>query len=168
MRSGANGTDGSELLCPSGQPELPGARAFGIVDHSAEAPTTAFLEDTVPVTPELLAMAAPLPPVQVFRFSAPCQKQRCSHWDGACTLADRIVKILPVATVALPPCRIRIDCRWFAEQGREACRRCPQVVTEAARPSELLSRAAKPPRPPAADREPEVGGPSVRPLPRGG
>lgn len=138
----------SDLQCPSAQPDMAGAIAFGLIDHGADSPVTAFLEATVPVTAELLEMTAPLPPTQVFRFAAPCQKQRCSHWEGACTLADRIVKLLPAASLALPPCRIRTNCRWFAEQGRPACQRCPQVITETARPSELMARAAQPPAPP--------------------
>jgi hypothetical protein len=122
-----------------------GARAFALIDHDGESPTTAYLEDTVPITPELLALSAPLLPAQVFRFSAPCLKQQCSHWAGACTLVDRIVKLLPVASLVLPPCQIRTSCRWFAQRGREACQRCPQVVTQDTHPSELMALAATPP-----------------------
>lgn len=154
----------SDLQCPSAQPDMAGAVAFGLIDHSADSPSTAFLEATVPVTPELLEMAAPLPPAQVFRFSAPCQKQRCSHWEGACTLADRIVKLLPTASLALPPCRIRTSCRWFAEQGRAACQRCPQVITETARPSELMARAAQPPVPPGKKHDEPASAVSEAPI----
>lgn len=135
----------TNLQCPSAQPDMDGARAFGLIDHTGDAPTTAFLAATVPVSPELLEMADPMPPAQVFRFAAPCQQGRCSHWQGACSLVERIVQLLPVASTTLPPCRIRADCRWYAEQGRPACLRCPQVVTEATRPSEVMERAAQPP-----------------------
>jgi hypothetical protein len=145
MHSPANSPNRTDLQCPSALPEMPDAMAFGIVDYSAESPTTAYLEERVPITPELLEMAAPLLPAQVFRFSAPCQKEACSHWDGACTLVDRIVKLLPVTSLALPPCQIRVDCRWYAEHGREACRRCSQVVTQCTRPTELLALASRPP-----------------------
>lgn len=149
MRSRAKLSIQSDLQCPSAQPDMSGALAFGVIDHSGETPTTAFLEATVPVTPELLEMAAPLLPAQVFRFAAPCQKGRCSHWDDACTLGDRIVKLLPVASMTLPPCQIRTACRWYAEQGRDACRRCPQVITQYARATELMTLAATPPQPPS-------------------
>jgi hypothetical protein len=135
-----------DLHCPSAQPDMTGARAFGLIDHTGDAPTTAFLAATVPVTPDLLEMAEPLPPTQVFRFSAPCQQGKCSHWQGACSLVDRIVQLLPAASLTLPPCRIRADCRWYAEQGRPACQRCPQVITEIAKPTELMAQAAAPPK----------------------
>jgi len=147
--------DHPDLHCPSAQPDLPGAVAFGLIEHGGEAPTTAYFEEPVPVTSELLDMAAPLRPTEVFRFSAPCQQQRCSHWEGACTLVDRIVNLLPVSSLTLPPCQIRADCRWFAEQGRDACRRCPQIITQNTRASELMVQAAEPPsRAPGAGKAP--------------
>lgn len=145
MRAMASAPAEDARCCPSAQPNMDGAVAFGLVDHTGDEPTTAFLEQPVPVTPELLALAAPLQPTEVFRFSAACQQQRCSHWDGACTLVDRIVKLLPVSSLTLPPCRIRADCRWFAQHGREACRRCPQVVTQNGQPSDSMTEAARPP-----------------------
>lgn len=143
--------DGGELYCPSAQPDMPGAVAFGLIDHSEATPTTAFFEEPVPVTEELLEMARPLRPTQVFRFSATCQQSKCSHWNGDCSLVDRIVQLLPVASLTIPPCQVRADCRWFAQHGREACRRCPQVVTQNSRPDELMALAAEPPAAPVDD-----------------
>ena len=40
------------------------------------------LDDLDKITDELLAMTAPVPPTQVFRFTAPCQEGACSHFDG--------------------------------------------------------------------------------------
>lgn len=151
MCSRTRSSDNPELLCPSAQPGLVGAVAFGLIDHHAEPPTTGFFEHTVPVTPELLEMAAPLLPTQVFRFSAPCQQQQCSHWQCECTLIDRIVKLVPVSSLTLPPCPIRAGCRWFAQQGRDACQRCPQVVTQDTRPTEAMAVAAQPPAAPRND-----------------
>lgn len=79
------------------------------------------------------------------RRAAPCQEGKCSHWsDSACQLVERIVDLLPVATLKLPPCLIRADCRWFAQTGRRACERCPHVVTQDEHPSDELRRAAEP------------------------
>jgi hypothetical protein len=29
----------------------------------------------------------------------------------------------------VPACNIRRDCRWFRQEGRAACQRCPQIAT---------------------------------------
>jgi hypothetical protein len=136
------------LQCPSSQPEVAGAVAFGLVDHADGVPLVGFLEKVVPVTPELLELAKPLRPTEVFRFAAPCEGEKCSHWGGTeCTLVNRIVQILPVVS-SMPPCRVRSECRWFSQRGRDACARCPQVVTQNEHPSDGMLRAATPPDPP--------------------
>ena len=43
---------------------------------------------------------------------------------------------------ALPSCSIRNTCRWFADQERAACVRCPQVVTLIPMGGDRLSRVA--------------------------
>ena len=80
---------------------------------------------------------------EVFRFAAHCEENKCRHFDGShCQLATRIVQILPAVTDGLPPCLIRAECRWFQQEGKAACMRCPQVVTESYEPDEDFKRAA--------------------------
>lgn len=134
-----------ELLCPSAQPGSAGAVALGVVDHAGDAPEVAHLDEPVPVSAALLEMAAPLRPTEVFRFAARCEQSACRHWSGsACRLAERIVERLPPVSDALPPCRVRAGCRWFAEQGRAACLRCPQAVTQNEAPTAAMREAATP------------------------
>ena len=136
---------GSPLLCPSAQPDTAAAVVLGVVDHEASPPEVQYLDSPMPVTPELLALAGPVRPTEVFRFAASCQQGACSHWSGHdCSLVTRIVKLVPAASLALPPCRIRTDCRWFHQLGREACRRCPSVVTQNQEPSDAMREAATP------------------------
>ncbi|HLQ51924.1 MAG TPA: hypothetical protein VK129_10530 [Terriglobales bacterium] len=131
------------LLCPSAQPDMEGARVLGVVSGSAEQSQVAYLSSNVPVTAGLLATAAPLKPTEVFRFAAHCEEKKCRHFDGShCQLATRIVQILPAVTDGLPPCLIRAECRWFQQEGKAACMRCPQVVTESYEPGEDFKRAA--------------------------
>jgi len=135
----------SPLLCPSAQPFMEGARAIGLVDHAGDDPEVAYLERPLPATDELLAMAAPLRPTEVFRFAAPCRPDLCSHWNGAaCKLASRIVDLLPARSLVLPKCNVRGECRWYAQEGRAACARCPDVVTQNEDPSEEMRAAAMP------------------------
>lgn len=117
-------------LCPSAQPGMENCRILGVVDHEAPTPRLVYLNQPMPATDEVLALAAPLKPTEVFRLSATCQEHKCPHFDGAdCRLATRIVQILPAVVDELPPCTIRKDCRWFSQEGGAACRRCPEVTT---------------------------------------
>jgi hypothetical protein len=135
----------SPRLCPSAQPDTAGAVVLGVVDHAASPPEVQYLDEPMPVTPDVLALAAPVRPTEVFRFAAACQQGACSHWSGHdCTLVTRLVQLVPAASLALPPCRIRTDCRWFHQLGREACRRCPAVVTQNQEPSAAMREAAAP------------------------
>jgi hypothetical protein len=141
------------LLCPSAQPDWHGAHAIGVVGGSAEAPRVGPLAQPLAVTPELLALAEPVMPTEVFRFAAPCIASQCRHFgEGSCRLATKIVRKLEAVTEALPHCLVRAQCRWFRQEKAEACRRCPQVVTDNALASSAMREAADPrlvPTPPA-------------------
>jgi hypothetical protein len=97
------------------------------------------------VTDEMLALSEPVTPTEVFRFAAPCLGTGCLHFgQQKCHLARNIVKILPAVTEQLPSCAIRPDCRWWQQEGKEACLRCPQVVTDNYNPSQSMRAAATP------------------------
>ncbi|MGA2352787.1 MAG: hypothetical protein ABSF70_20310 [Terracidiphilus sp.] len=118
------------LLCPSSQPEFEAARVLGVLQQTTDGFEVAYLNEPLPVTPEILAMTAPAQPTEVFRLAAKCQTHRCPHFDGKdCGLATRIVQILPAVVDQLPRCQIRSECRWFHQEGAAACRRCPQIAT---------------------------------------
>lgn len=133
------------LMCPSAQPDMAGCRVLGVVGGTAEAPRTAYLTQILPATEDILSMAGAVPAGEVFRLAAECEEAKCTHFDGRdCNLAKRIVQILPAVVDALPACLLRPDCRWYQQEGRAACLRCPQVVTRVENPSPLVARAAKP------------------------
>jgi hypothetical protein len=105
-------------------------RVLGVIQHDAPKPMVLYLKEPVRATSDVLAMAAPLKPTEVFRLSATCATDNCPHFDGAdCQLATRIVKMRPPVVDTLPPCVIRRDCRWFSQEGGAACLRCPEVRT---------------------------------------
>jgi hypothetical protein len=132
-------------LCPSARPEMPGAVAFGVVAGTVEEPQLIHFAKPQPVTEELLALAHPVEPAEVFRFAAPCAGHACQHFDGQdCQLATRIVQILPAATSSIPPCQLRPECRWWQQEGKAACMRCPQVISDCQNPSDEMLRAAFP------------------------
>ena len=131
--------------CPSARPEMQGAVVFGVLQPSLTEPQVAYLKQVVPVTNGLLASTGAANPAEVLRFASACQESRCQHFDGTdCRLATRLVQILPAVVDALPRCAIRTTCRWFLQEGRQACLRCPQVASEIHFPSPDLLQAATP------------------------
>jgi len=123
---------------------MPGAVIFGVVGGTASEPRLAHLVRPLPVTDELLALTAPAPPASVFRAAAPCASA-CTHFAaGQCRLVSRVVAELPAVVDGLPACAIRPTCRWWQQEGREACMRCPLIVTELANPSEQIRHAVDP------------------------
>jgi hypothetical protein len=138
-------TQETGLSCPSAQPDMAGARVIGLISGTAEEPRIAYLKQNAEVPVSAVTGLGGLEPTQVFRFAARCEEQRCVHFDGQrCSLGERVVQTLDPVVDALPSCQIRPTCRWHAEQGGEACRRCPQVVTMIPRANNKLNRAAKP------------------------
>jgi hypothetical protein len=117
-------------LCPSAQPGMDNCRILGVVQQEGPTPRLAYLNQHVLATAEVLALAAPLKPTEVFRLAATCAEHKCPHFDGVdCRLATRVVKMMPAAVDALPPCLIRKECRWYSQEGGAACRRCPEITT---------------------------------------
>ncbi|OZH53562.1 nitrogen fixation protein [Hydrocoleum sp. CS-953] len=132
-------------LCPSARPESVNGVVFGVVGGTPTEPQIAYLKQPVAITEELIAKASPVTPGEIFRTAASCEESGCQHFNGKdCRLAMRIVEKLPVVAEDLPPCSIRRNCRWWQQEGKAACRRCPQVVTDDYAPSEQLRQAAVP------------------------
>jgi hypothetical protein len=133
------------LMCPSAQPGMAGVRVLGVISRDGEAPRLDYLNEVVEATPEILEAAAPAAVSQVFRLAARCEESKCTHFDGTrCQLAVRIAKLLPEADEKLPACVIRPECRWFRQEGRAACLRCPQIMTGNSEADERLKEVAGP------------------------
>lgn len=132
-------------MCPSAQLDMEGARIIGVLSGEPNAPQVAYLERGVEIDLSVTTQLGELAATEVFRIAAKCETSRCCHFDGSrCALAGRIVNQLPEVVDMLPRCQIRPTCRWFAEQGGAACRRCPQIVTMIPRGDDALNRAARP------------------------
>jgi hypothetical protein len=140
-----NNTADSQPFCPSAQPDMQDSVILGVVGGTVEEPRLAYLKEPQPVREDLLALSGPVKPTEVFRFAAPCAGNGCLHFDGtSCRLAMKTVQLLPAAVNGLPRCRLRPKCRWWRQEGRDACLRCPMVVTENYLPSEQQRQAADP------------------------
>ncbi|MEA2562616.1 MAG: hypothetical protein QOH06_4120 [Acidobacteriota bacterium] len=121
---------GAHHLCPSFAPRAPGRGVvFGIVAGTAERPEVIPLEKPEPVTEEVFKLAAPHHPSEIFRIAAPCVEGGCKNFgNGVCHLAKAVLRG-PETAEDLPYCRIRSECVWWHQEGKAACLRCPQVVT---------------------------------------
>ena len=125
--------------CPSAQPHMREPRVLGVVRGGE----TSYLTEHVPLTDDLLALTEPIGPSRVLRIAARCEENACTHFDGVnCRLAARIVQLLPAVSDVLPACLIRAECRWYRQEGRAACMRCSQIVTEFTDDNEVFRKAA--------------------------
>ena len=112
--------------------------SINLVAGTVDEPHVNYFNQPLPVTDELTSVSSPVTPTEVFRISAECAGNGCKHFDGQnCRLATRIANQLPVVTEVLPPCPIRRDCRWWQQEGKSACMRCPQIITDHYNSSEL-------------------------------
>ena len=68
----------------------------------------------------------------------------------SCRADFEATEALASVTAALPHCTLRPDCRWWRQEGRAACERCPQLVTESYATSPSVRQAADPETLPAA------------------
>jgi hypothetical protein len=124
---------------------MEGSVVFGVVGGDAAAPRVGYLTEARPVTPDLLALTGPVDPREVFRIGAPCAASACQHFDsGRCNLATRVARDLPAAADTLPACRLRPSCRWWQQEGKAACLRCPQIVTQSWNGTDDMRRVAEP------------------------
>lgn len=132
-------------LCPSARPEWGNSAVFGVLTGTVEEPRVTYLNQPQPVTEELMALSGSVTPTEVFRIAAPCAGNGCQHFNGTdCRLATRIVQQMHAVASELPPCPIRRNCRWWQQEGKAACMRCPQVVTDNYNPSEQIRQVATP------------------------
>lgn len=135
--------------CPSAQPDMAGARPFGVISGSPQQTRIAFFKKSALESFDWRSQFGTADATRLFRFGAKCEERGCQHFDGSrCNLGARVRHGLPAVVDALPPCLIRPRCRWYAEQGGEVCLRCPQVVTmipEADTPLNSVARVAEHP-----------------------
>jgi len=131
-------------LCPSARAEFAGSVVFGVIGGTVEDPRVTYLQQLQPITEELIAKASPATPTEVFRMATTCITTACLHFDSQdCRLARQITEKLLAVVEELPACSIRRDCRWWQQEGKFACKRCPQVITDVYNPSELAVTIAK-------------------------
>ncbi len=134
QNSGTAGTSdpGSHnRLCPSARCE-DGAILLGIVGSDGRI---AYVTPQVRIDASFVDKAhRGRLPERRFRFSSACIEDQCRHWTGVrCQVIDHALmvadEVVPAENQTAPKCSIRPDCRWFSQEGPEACQVCPFVIT---------------------------------------
>jgi hypothetical protein len=117
------------LQCPSSQSKV--AVAFDPVDHADGVPLVGFFEKAVPRHRRIAGAYEATPSNRGLQVCSSLRRAKSAHGNGAeCTLVNRIVQVLPAVVSSSPAYRLRGECRGFSRHGRNACTRCPQVVTQ--------------------------------------
>jgi hypothetical protein len=123
-------------------------RVLGVAERGPEGVRVVYLSEIVEADEAVLASTGDVSPTEVLRLAGDCHASQCVHFgDGRCHLASRVARMLPAVVDVLPICTIRASCRWYAQEGRDACLRCPQVVTECHDASADFVQVASPPPP---------------------
>lgn len=72
--------------------------------------------------------------VEGTRPAGRCQTSRCGHFRGSCKLGVVVAISGRVASSrglsVVEPCELRGTCRWFVENGADACQLCEHIVRE--------------------------------------
>ena len=116
--------------CPSAVCEE-GANLVGIVNQEGMVD---FLSNPFIIDAEFVDIAfRGKQPESRFRFSNRCVENGCKQWTGhSCSVIERVLVEAEGQDFPnkLPPCSIRASCRWYHQEGNNACFVCPFIVTD--------------------------------------
>jgi hypothetical protein len=148
-----------QLNCPSSHPNQNGSSVIGVAEKRDGKVRVSFLPELVPLDAVAHLIPNTIPVTEVLRLAGPCLEERCGHFEkGRCTLVSRIVARLPTVVDRLSPCALRASCRWWHQEGPEACRRCSQIVSEPRAAGALMREVSIPPSKFAAPEISTTGG----------
>ncbi|MBB3839316.1 hypothetical protein FHS57_003322 [Runella defluvii] len=119
-----------KATCPSAEPKA-GAVLLGVVKQDGEV---ALLSQRIEIDEHFIETASQGRDLgQRFRFASPCAAKGCANWSGhhcmVLDIARQLAHIEPHVDELLPACSIRTTCRWFMQEGGDACRICPKINT---------------------------------------
>lgn len=114
----------SKKMCPSYIGKV-GAQLFGVVNKDGRVQFITPLT----VTEEFIQQNDNLE--QRFRFTGKCVEKGCAQWDSEeskCSLSKKVQNLETVKNTELSFCPIRSQCRWFSQDGNDACFSCNEVT----------------------------------------
>ncbi|MCA0228902.1 MAG: hypothetical protein LCH91_00465 [Bacteroidetes bacterium] len=119
-----------KAACPSAEPKA-GAVLLGVVKQNGEVN---LLSQRIEIDETFIETASQGRDLgQRFRFASPCAAKGCANWSGhhcmVLDIARQLAHVEPLSQFTLPACSIRDSCRWFMQDGADACRICPKINT---------------------------------------
>ena len=121
----------TEIMCPAHRCKS-GSQLLGIRQDNG---VIAILPQTLSIDESFIKKVKkhPVSPERRFRFANKCIEGGCKQWDGeGCSVANKIIRYLNElpSIDTIPSCSIRSTCRWYIQEGNNACKVCVFVVTE--------------------------------------
>jgi hypothetical protein len=128
-----------KIMCPSSKAQI-GAQLLGVRQEDG---TVAILPQPLRIDESFIEKANEHAHAeQRFRFTNKCIASGCAQWTGSrCGVADRVQSLLEHLPINenIIACAIRPQCRWYLQNGKQACQACPFVITETTAEEWLLS-----------------------------
>ncbi|MFE0511123.1 hypothetical protein [Streptomyces sp. NPDC058964] len=129
--------------CPSGAAHAPESVVLGV--RAGTDGRVSYLAEPVPATEVLPLVPPDIEPRRVLRFASHCVAECVNRRGTDCTLIERVVAAYPAAPSGpVPQCHLRADCKWWAQAGVAACRRCPAIATRHHTDEDLATLVADP------------------------
>ena len=118
----------SQKMCPSYVGKA-GAQLFGVVNKDGKVQFITPLT----VTEEFLELNKGKNSLeQRFRFTGKCVEKGCAQWnneESKCSLSQKVQNLdVGYTNKELSYCPIRSNCRWFHQDGKDACFSCNEVT----------------------------------------
>lgn len=114
----------SKKMCPSYVGKV-GAQLFGVVNKDGKVQFITPLT----VTEEFVQQNDHLE--QRFRFTGKCVEKGCAQWnneESKCSLSKKVQNLDLNQDKELSFCPIRSQCRWFSQDGNNACFSCNEIT----------------------------------------
>ncbi|MDF2933771.1 MAG: hypothetical protein K0R36_3102 [Chryseobacterium sp.] len=120
-------SNSSKKMCPSYLGKT-GAQLFGVLGKDGKVnfitPLT-VTEDFLELNKEKNNLE------QRFRFTGKCVEKGCSQWnheESKCSLSKKVQDFDASSIKNLSFCPIRSQCRWYSQDGENACFSCNEVT----------------------------------------
>ena len=99
-----------------------------VIGQRKEDGTIQFTKNLISAGPEVMDHVRLVGDDYAYRFGGSCVQDACAHWTYGCDLGATITKVaIEKKLEPRDPCAFKTLCRWFAENGADACAGCAYI-----------------------------------------